>query len=198
MGHSTGCQDVMEYLTGSGHENREPVQGAIMQAGVSDREAAEMMFCPQDLKTTNALAKKMVDEGRGEDVLPMEKTAAFFGTAVCARRWLDLASPDHQGADDMFSSDLTDEQFAKTFGTLKGKAKLCILYGGNDEFVPPKVDKEGLVQRWASIVKKTGGSIDEENSGIIEGATHDYKEAPKEVFDELTRRVLGFLEGLEK
>lgn len=188
----------MEYLTGLGHEEREEVEGAILQAGVSDREAAESMFCPEDLKKSNELAKKMVAEGKGEDVLPMENTAAFFGTPVCARRWLSLSSPEHDGEDDMFSSDLSDEQFGKTFGALKGKAKLCILYSGNDEYVPAKVDKAALVKRWIGIVKSTGGDVDEEHSGIIEKATHDYKEAPKEAYEELTRRVLGFLEGLEK
>lgn len=31
MGHSTGCQDVMEYVTGKGHDQRPPIDGAVLQ-----------------------------------------------------------------------------------------------------------------------------------------------------------------------
>ena len=37
MGHSTGCQDVMEYVVGKG-EYGGGIEGGVLQAGVSDRQ----------------------------------------------------------------------------------------------------------------------------------------------------------------
>lgn len=195
MGHSTGCQDVMEYLTGLGHETNAPIDGVIIQAPVSDREALGEVMDADVLKTGTALAQKMVDAGDGEEVLPSSATHGFFPSPVCARRWLSLASPNHDGDDDYFSSDLTDEQLKKTFGRLPARSPLCILYSGSDEYVPKFIDKEALVNRWIDLVKKGDGKVDEENSGIVPDALHNLVKSPEAV-PELVRRVLGFLKGL--
>ena len=49
MGHSTGCQDCMQYLTGTGADKRPHVDGAVLQAPVSDREALAADL-PEDRK----------------------------------------------------------------------------------------------------------------------------------------------------
>ncbi|RAL63832.1 hypothetical protein DID88_003475 [Monilinia fructigena] len=118
MGHSTGCQDVLEYLTGPGHETNAPIDGGIIQAPASDREALGQEMDADVLKDSISLAQKMVDAGDGEEILPSSATQGFFPSPVCARRWLSLASPNHDGDDDYFSSDLTDEQLKKDFWKL--------------------------------------------------------------------------------
>jgi len=50
-------------------------------------------------------AERMVSEGHGGDVCFISE---FDGAAVSAQRWLSLAAKG--GTDDMFSSDLTDEE----------------------------------------------------------------------------------------
>ncbi|KAJ8060997.1 hypothetical protein OCU04_010075 [Sclerotinia nivalis] len=195
MGHSTGCQDVMEYLTGPGHETNVPIDGGIIQASASDREALGQELDANVLKNSIALAQKMVDAGDGEEILPSSATEGFFPSPVCARRWLSLASPNHDGDDDYFSSDLTDEHLKKTFGSLPARSPLCILFSGNDEYVPRYIDKEVLVKRWIDIVKKGDGKVDEENSAVLPGASHNLTRSP-EVVPELVKRVLGFLKGL--
>ncbi|RFU27875.1 hypothetical protein B7463_g8475, partial [Scytalidium lignicola] len=196
MGHSTGCQDVMEYLTGSGHEERPHIDGAIVQASASDREAMEMVLDPKILKESCLVAEAMVASGNGEEILPSRETNGFFPAPVCARRWLSLASPNHDGDDDYFSSDLTDEQLMKSFGSLPAGTPLCILFSGNDEYVPKSIDKKKLVQRWISIAKRGDGKVDEENSGVIPGASHNLDGNPIDVVNGLVKRVLGFLNGL--
>jgi len=196
MGHSTGCQDVMEYLVGPDHATRPKIDGGILQASVSDREAMGLMLSKEQYASTNALAASMVADGRGEDVLPFAATHGFFDSPVCARRWLSLASPGHDGVDDYFSSDLSDEQLDKTFGSLPRESRLCILYSGNDEYVPEYVDKAALVRKWVGVVKAGGGDVDENHSGVLEGATHDLRSNPEEVVQSLVRRVVGFLEDL--
>lgn len=195
MGHSTGCQDVLEYLTGPGHETNAPIDGGIIQGPVSDREALGQEMDADVLKNSISLAQKMVNAGDGEEVLPSSATQGFFPSPVCARRWLSLASPNHDGDDDYFSSDLTDEQLKKTFGSLPARSPLCILFSGADEYVPKFVDKEALVKRWIDIVKKGDGKVDEENSVVVPGASHNLTKSPKAV-PELVKRVLGFLDGL--
>ncbi|QSZ29091.1 hypothetical protein DSL72_003601 [Monilinia vaccinii-corymbosi] len=195
MGHSTGSQDVMEYLTGPGHETNAPIDGGIIQAPASDREALGLEMNADVLKSGISLAQKMVDTGDGEEILPYSASHGFFQSPVCARRFLSLASPNHDGDDDYFSSDLTDDQLKKTFGSLPARSPLCILVSENDEFVPKSVDKEALVKRWIDIVKNGGGRVDEDNSAVIPGASHSLSKTPEAV-PELVKRVLGFLKGL--
>ena len=198
MGHSTGCQDVMEYLTGSGCKERPGVDGGILQASVSDREAMKEMMAPSLYERSVLAAQAMVAVGKGEEIIPPSETGGFYPDPVCARRWLSLASPTKNGEDDYFSSDLSDDQLRQSFGNLPARSPLCILYSGKDEYVPSFVDRKALVESWIGVVKAGTGKVDEEFSGVVEGATHDLKKDPEEVVQDLVRRVLGFLKNLEK
>jgi hypothetical protein len=196
MGHSTGCQDVMEYLTGKGHETREKIDGGIIQAPASDREAICMSIDPEIYRESCEVAKSMIEAGNGEDILPSKLTKNIGPAPVSARRWLSLASPNHDGDDDYFSSDLTDEQLLKSFGALPAGVPLCILFSGSDEYVLKTIDKEALLQRWIGIAKQGKGLVDEVNSGVMEGATHNLAGDKGEVVEGLVKRVLGFVNGL--
>jgi pimeloyl-ACP methyl ester carboxylesterase len=196
IGHSTGCQDAMHYVTSplqKGEESRPTVHGIILQAGVSDREALEHLMAPDLLKSSTALAQTYVSSGRGEDCLPSEVTKGFFPAPVSANRWLSLTSPNHDGEDDYFSSDLSDEQLHATFGKV-GKADLpfLILYGNEDEYVPPTVNKSQLLERWRHIVKRNGGKL-AEGSGIIPLANHSLTDVPLEVVEDVISRIVHFV-----
>ncbi|KAK7719467.1 hypothetical protein SLS57_005665 [Botryosphaeria dothidea] len=203
MGHSTGCQDAIEYVSApanpSAAKQRAPLDGVILQAPVSDREAMVEALGWEGFHKINAAAQKFVDEGRGEDILSFALTAPIFQkTPVSARRWLSLASPDKRGADDFFSSDLDDGAVKKTFGAVPQGLKICALYSGSDEFVPKSVDKEGLVRKWGVAVKEAGGVWEEEFGGVVPGATHNLKRNKEDVVGDLCRRVVGFLGKVEK
>lgn len=186
----------MEYLTGTGHESRPPIDGGIIQAPCSDREALVMMMDSELYKNSCIAAQKMVDEGNGEDILPTRETGNVYPAPCTARRWLSLASPNHDGDDDYFSSDLSDEQLLKTFGMIPRGSPLCVLLSENDEYVPKSVDKKGLIERWVGIVRRGEGVVDEVHSGVVSGASHNLRKNGEEVVEELVRRVVGFLEGL--
>lgn len=195
MGHSTGCQDVMEYLVGKDAESREKVQGGIIQASVSDREAIVQFFPQKQYDDSVACARKMITEGRGEDIMPLSLTKGFTSQACCsARRWLSLAEVN--GDDDYFSSDLSDEQLQTTFGRIPKGVKLGIFFSGEDQYVPKSVDKKALVEKWVGVVKAGTGEIDEMNSGVVVGATHNLTGNPEPIVQDLVRRVMGFLEGI--
>jgi hypothetical protein len=196
MGHSTGCQDVMEYLTGPGYTDRTPIDGGVIQGPVSDREAILMDMDPALYKSSCAAAQAMVDAGDGAEILPSKETNRLFPCPVSAYRWLSLASPNHVGDDDYFSSDLTDEQLMKTFGSLPARSPLCILFSDADEYMSKEIDKAALTKKWIEITKQGSGKVDEENSVPLEGASHNLSGNPDEVVAGLVRKVLGFLNGL--
>jgi pimeloyl-ACP methyl ester carboxylesterase len=68
VGHSTGCQDIVHYLRTGGHCSK-AVRGAILQAPVSDREYLATLPGTQPMLE---LAEKMIQEGKGNDLMPRE------------------------------------------------------------------------------------------------------------------------------
>ena len=200
MGHSTGCQDCMEYLVGAKAEQRPAVDGVILQASVSDREAIVDHLPNGFLHETNQLALKMCLEGHDKDAMPNRLTKPVFGRiAITARRWVDVASPgpDHTGADDYFSSDLSDERLKKTFGRLPPTTPLLLLFGGSDESVPQSVNKDELVYRWIKITEESGGKVDKLNGSIVPDASHNLNGNPERVVRDLVQRVVGFVGRLD-
>lgn len=208
MGHSTGSQDVMHYIT-SPKGARCNVDGAILQAPVSDREAMHMII--KDNPTIApaydelvTLARKDVSENDGRDtILPhhLVQKIQFFGskTPVSSYRFLSLASPDSPEnplPDDLFSSDLTDCRLQQTFGTIGSadilRGSLMVLESGNDEGVPQWVSKEKLLERWQNAIQPS--HLWHPESGIVPGASHAPgldQQGPK---DDIARRVKVFLE----
>jgi hypothetical protein len=193
MGHSTGCQDIMEYLVGKNSESRPKIDGGILQGAVSDREGMQSLMPDGVYEAICKEAKAMVASGRGEDIVPTSATQGFYRDPCCARRWLSLMSPDKNGDDDYFSSDLTDEQLKKTFGALPAGTPICLLFSGNDQFMPDSVDKKALLKRWSTIVKGGNGSVDARYSGVVVGATHNLENNPEKVVKDLVTRTCGFL-----
>ncbi|KAF2817734.1 DUF1749-domain-containing protein [Mytilinidion resinicola] len=199
MGHSTGCQDIMAYLSASGSKSRPKLDGAILQAGISDREALVSALPPDVYAESVKVAQEWVEQGKGADVLPLSVTTRVFGSAVSADRWLSLTSPDKRGADDYFSSDLEDAQLEETFGKIgESKTPLLFLLGGSDEHMPPEVDKGALLERWARVVRDGGGVVDKEAGGVVEGASHNLDGDPEKVVGDLVGRVGAFLGRVER
>lgn len=200
MGHSTGCQDCMEYVVGAKADQRPSVDGIILQAPVSDREAIEAELPHALLQEANELALKMCREGCSKDAIPNRLVRPIFGRiAITAQRWLDIASPPptHSGADDYFSSDLLDVRLKDTFGKLSPSTPLLILFSGSDLSVPPSVNKDELVSRWMRATQEGGGKVDRVNGGIIPGASHNLNDSPEPVVQDLVARVIDFIRRLD-
>ncbi|KAL2158819.1 hypothetical protein VTH06DRAFT_4011 [Thermothelomyces fergusii] len=236
MGHSTGSQCVLHYLSrpnphaaepppfdrGLEHLVRPAVDGAIMQAPVSDREALQLIMrdgflgrTPAELRDAFdrlvALAREAVARDPARDsMLPISLTTQFgypANTPVSCRRFLSLASPDSPAApaeDDTFSSDLPDGQLARTFGMIRPRGllrhTLMVLMSGADQAVPDWVDKEALLQRWRRAADAHDPPVwDARRSGLIPGASHALSnddQAEPRAF--LVRRVLDYIAELEQ
>lgn len=232
MGHSTGSQCVLHYLSRSNphtsrlpydpdleHIHRPVLDGAIMQAPVSDRQAVMWVLEEGFLGKTPAELKAVYDElvatakaalaadPASDAILPIAKTSqlGYFGTPISCRRFLSLVSPDSPESpseDDLFSSDLSDAQLAATFGMVgeRGllRGKLVVLMSGADQAVPDWVDKEGLLARWKKVADTGGKSVWHDSlSGIIPGASHalsnDDQAEPRRF---LVGRILEYLRGM--
>ncbi|RKF63558.1 UPF0613 protein PB24D3.06c [Erysiphe neolycopersici] len=198
MGHSTGCQDIMEYLTGHGHRTRASIDGAIIQAPVSDREYIVSKLDPLVYAKSCLDAKAMIEAGRPHEILSTsEVIKKIFDCPISAIRWLSLASPNKDGDDDYFSSDLATAQLMTSFGQLPVQTPLCILISGADQYMPKNIDKMDLLRRWTTIIESSQGVIDSKNSGVIENACHSLSGNKPEIISDLVKRVLGFLIFLE-
>ncbi len=143
VGHSTGCQDIMHFLSPSADRWEEPggwkVVGGILQAPVSDREDWEGRRTAQEERLA-ALAREMCSQGRAHELLPerampkdvkvtAEESHAIIYPPFSAYRYKSLYLPD--GDDDYFSSDRIDR--SKAFiKAASGRAPLCFISSGDE------------------------------------------------------------------
>ncbi|KAF3013800.1 hypothetical protein E8E14_011494 [Neopestalotiopsis sp. 37M] len=186
IGHSTGCQDIMEY-TSPAYPDLAEVEALILQAPVADRGAFEMVLGRQLLDESVRVAKDLIDAGNGSAIVPIKETQNIFGV-VSAQRWYALAAAD--GEDNYFSPDLTDAVAGPYWSRIK--KPLLILQSGSDEYMPPSVDKMGLVEKWKSLCRP---GIASDLSGCIPGADHRVETADSEKW--LVETVVKFLDSLK-
>ncbi|KAK4161096.1 UPF0613 protein PB24D3.06c 1 [Cladorrhinum sp. PSN259] len=190
IGASTGCQNCLEYTDATKYKVP-PVDGFILTSPVSDREAAAFLFMSkEELEESVKIAKGFVDDGKGEEVMmPREYLPAMFWSApISAYRWWSLAAVG--GDDDYFSSDLTDERIKELFGRVD--KPLLILPAGEDEMVPPDVDRQSLLNRWIAGCNQ---GVVSEFSGFIPGSGHVVSEKP--AMEWVAERVRKFLAQVE-
>ncbi|KAF8388001.1 hypothetical protein HHK36_026667 [Tetracentron sinense] len=145
LGHSTGCQDIVHYMRTNAACSR-AVRAAILQAPVSDREYRATL--PETAAMID-LASTMIHEGRGMELMPRE---ANPDAPITAYRFHSLCA--YMGDDDMFSSDLSDDQLTMRLGHMSN-TPCQVIYSMADEYVPEYVDKKTLVER---LCRAMGGA----------------------------------------
>lgn len=130
MGHSTGCQDIMEYLVGDGAEARAHVDGVVLQGGVSDREAwrdmLELEAEREKFEDIVRTAKEMIDSGEEREIMTFKgnMVAEALGAPMSAYRTYSLLAKG--GDDDYFSEDLEEEVLRGTFGRIKKDTRVAL------------------------------------------------------------------------
>ncbi|CAN1280554.1 UPF0613 protein PB24D3.06c [Linum perenne] len=174
IGHSTGCQDIVQYLRSNAACCR-AVRGAILQAPVSDREYKATL--PETAAMID-LASSMIAEGRGSELMPRDADPC---APITAYRYYSLSS--FMGDDDMFSSDLTDDQLRLRLGHMSN-TPCQVIFSMGDEYVPDYVDKKALVER---LCKAMGGAEKVE----IEHGNHSLSNR----VDEVVKPIMDFIRG---
>lgn len=214
----------MEYITARYESpdvdifrpRRPRVDGIILQAGFSDREAlatklssAQIAFVTgfvrakysqQDVYTNGVVLRDVVlpsqvFNDRTGKVVDLEPV---FGAMPTTHRWMRIVQ---NGADksDYFSSDLSDFEMSKGIGKVADTAvPLLVLLSGEDEFMPESVDKEALLKRWEAVVRSSKFGKWDSGSCVLEGANHALNkkhgvETDEIVVDVLSKKVNAFL-----
>ncbi|XP_020526886.1 UPF0613 protein PB24D3.06c [Amborella trichopoda] len=126
LGHSTGCQDIVHYMQTNTACSR-AVRAAILQAPVSDREYRATL--PETAAMID-LASTMISEGRVMDLMPRE---ANPDAPITAYRYHSLCA--YMGDDDMFSSDLSDDQLRLRLGHMSN-TPCQVIFSMADEYIP--------------------------------------------------------------
>ncbi|CUM67726.1 uncharacterized protein PRCAT00005431001 [Priceomyces carsonii] len=194
MGHSTGCQDTMQYLTKKSYEgsfeSAMVLNGGILQAPVSDSEAAAAFLGDSLQEILKEVYDDYISKGKQDHILPEKFRKYSLGAPITAYRLYSLLST--RGDDDYFSSYLTQEDFKSSFG--KVNVPLLVLYGSKDETVPDFVDREKLVKLWQNATSKQYWSP---LSKVLKGATHNVGPgSDKDTLSDLTNTVALFIESL--
>ncbi|MFW0837776.1 MAG: alpha/beta fold hydrolase [Candidatus Komeilibacteria bacterium] len=87
IGHSTGCQKIAYYLAQGNKQAK--IKSAILLCPMSDYAALHKHLDNKTLQIITKMAKKMIRDGRGEDLLPKKYTPYISS----AQRWLSLYTP---------------------------------------------------------------------------------------------------------
>ena len=136
LGHSTGAQICAHFVRTCPPPELCKV---ILQAGVSDRET--------DDEKLAAERKHFLDTYTNDPEAFLPSDA--YWAPITQQRFRDLFGKN--GADDYFSSDLSDDALADRFRNFRQKnIATLIAYSEHDEHAPPSVDKEALVARLAT------------------------------------------------
>jgi len=208
-----GCQDCLEY-TNRDKYNSPPVDGYILLAPVSDREAAAAFTSQDIIDATVKTAQDMLAKGKANDTMTSGSIPPIFASPITAYRWNSLAAKGYivpvqslslysrldsryaniertaSGDDDYFSSDLSDQQLQATFGRIH--TPVLLLPCENDELVPPSVDRATLLKRWMRACPEGRASPD---SAFVPGADHAVTQ-PEEGWTWISDRVLKFLHSV--
>ncbi|XP_064977256.1 UPF0613 protein PB24D3.06c-like [Musa acuminata AAA Group] len=174
LGHSTGCQDIVHYLR-TNLACSKAVRGVILQAPVSDREYLATL--PETAEMID-LAATMIGEGRGMELMPRE---ANPDAPITSYRYHSLCA--YMGDDDMFSSDLSDDQLRLRLGHMSS-TPCQVIFSMADEYVPDYVDKKALVER---LCRALGGAEKVEIDWGNHGLSNRVQEAVQAIMDFVKR-----------
>ncbi|EKE20135.1 MAG: hypothetical protein ACD_8C00051G0004 [uncultured bacterium] len=172
MGHSTGCQKSVYYLS---KKQKVAIKGAILLAPMSDFAD---MFAFTDRKMYNkavSFARKMVENGKGHDLMPER----IWPQTIDAQRFISLFTPD--SVEEIFSyASNREPKLLK-----KNKQPVLVVLAENDEYKDREIS---LIADWFSDnMKKNNAEIN-----TIKEAPHNFQDHS----DELARAVKNWFKKL--
>ncbi|CAF1007210.1 unnamed protein product [Adineta ricciae] len=127
MGHSTGCQDIIHYLRqGNKHSF---LHGIILQGPVSDR---------QYLSTLSSTQKQLEYCEQNRENIHEWLPRCLHDPPITIERCLSLNQIN--SIEDLFSSDLSDEQLSKIYQQID--VPNMWIWSRKDEYVPDQIREE--------------------------------------------------------
>lgn len=166
-GHSTGCQKAVYYLSQRGKQSL--VKGSILMCPMSDYAGALKNDMDGELEKVQKIASKMVAEGRGSELLPLD----VWSHQHDAQRFLSLYTPDSK--EEIFSY----VQPIKVPKTLrKVKIPTLVIFAEKDDYRDRPIKQ---IYKWfEKNVKSKDRKI-----VVIKDALHSFQGKEKEVSNEV-------------
>lgn len=191
VGHSTGCQNAVHFLKYGDEEMVQLTQAIALQAPVSDREGPNLK---PEYAQNIAHARDLVSQNKGDEMMPR----STFWAPITASRFLSLQ--DVGGADDFFSSDLTNEELLFRLGHIgdwgragDGVRKTALVaYSKCDEYVPEFVDKDVLLERLCRGMNGEG-CVEVAVPLMLPGGNHNLSEGGGDLFVQKVAEIIGGL-----
>jgi pimeloyl-ACP methyl ester carboxylesterase len=174
VGHSTGCQKSIYYLSRQG--KKQQIKGAILLCPMSDYSYAVISEEPAKLKQAVSYSAKLVKQGKPHELLPLNLSSDLLD----AQRFLSLYTPDSE--EEVF----TYSQPGKIPATLqKVKTPLNVILAENDEYGDRPA---GDIKEWFKKSVKT--NVSEIN--IVKNANHDLYEHEIEITNLISKWIKAF------
>ena len=144
MGHSTGCQDIIHYLRQKKRSDR--ITRVILQGPVSDRQ-----YLCRLRSTKDQMEYCLNNAGNSRDWLPRDLHDPPLSVQRC------LSFNQAHSIEDLFSSDLTDEQIKGIYHSIE--TPIAWICSSEDEYVPDdiKQDVQHFIQN--KLAKQTHGTF---------------------------------------
>ena len=157
MGHSTGCQKSVFYMSGK-HVDA-AVKGIILLAPMSDYADARTFDMGGRLKKATQIAKKMVKEGKKHDLLPDH----MWSSPIDAQRFLSLYTPESK--EEIFCYAQKEKSPVRL---KKVRVPIYVLLAGNDEH------RDRSIEEIATWFRKHLSQSERNNIGVINDAPHNF------------------------
>lgn len=122
VGHSTGCQKSIYYLSQRGKQKQ--ISGVVLLCPVSDYSAMTLFITKEKLKKIVETAEKMVKKGEGDKLLPYNVWPQYHS----AQRFLSLYTSE--GEEEIFT--YASDKEPKTL--MKNKIPTLVIYAEKDEY----------------------------------------------------------------
>lgn len=156
QGHSL-CQKLLYYQS---LKSDRRVVGQIYLSPGSDASYMYYSLGAEKYREANSMVKRMVEEGRGEEMLPKELAIVCPMAALAYYGYLS-----EEGAGNLFP--YHDPESPRWEALSKVEEPMLIVFGGADKFIKPSVDVAARLFR-----EKGGGSKVEVK--VIEGGNHSF------------------------
>jgi pimeloyl-ACP methyl ester carboxylesterase len=178
FGHSLGSLKSTHYL----YRTRDPRVAGLVLASTADLVAMnEGRYAPEERGRFLEVARRLVREGRGRELMPPECALGLMRQPVSAESYLDRF--DEPPAWDIM--DLYDRSSARAFAALRTvEVPILALFGTVDETVPE--DRLDAVFRRLEREAREAPAFEWQ---VLEGANHFYSGRGSEV----ARITLGWL-----
>lgn len=163
IGHSTGCQKSIYYLS---QKPKSSVKGVILLAPLSDYAVVRNTYEQDEYEKKLEYVINMIKSGKGQDLVPISVT----DYTISAQRWLSLNTLESEEEIFAYASGKEPETL------LKNKKPILVILARQDEYADRPVSE---ISKWfKDVLKKKDDSVK-----IISKSTHNFDSYSREIRD---------------